>query len=63
MSATGNSRKWQCTACGFVYDEAAGLPDHGIAPGTAWADVSEDWACPDCGTTKDGFNMVLVQAA
>jgi rubredoxin len=50
-------RKWQCVVCGFIYDEAAGLPDEGIAPGTAWADVPEDWLCPDCGVGKDEFEM------
>ena len=55
-----NINRWRCELCGFEYDEAAGLPDDGIAPGTAWADVSEDWSCPDCGATKDEFQMVLV---
>jgi rubredoxin len=55
-----NTNRWRCELCGFEYDEAAGLPDDGIAPGTAWADVSEDWSCPDCGATKDEFQMVLV---
>ena len=32
--------------CGWVYDEAKGAPDDGIEPGTAWADISDDWACP-----------------
>ena len=35
-----------CVVCGFVYDEAAGRPEDGIAPGTAWADVPADWCCP-----------------
>jgi len=48
---------WQCIVCGFIYDQALGLPDDGIAPGTAWADVPEDWACPDCGVGKDEFEM------
>lgn len=49
---------WMCLICGFIYDEAAGLPDEGIAPGTRWEDVPEDWACPDCGVGKDDFEMV-----
>lgn len=53
-------RKWQCLVCGFIYDEAAGLPDEGIAPGTAWADVPEDWLCPDCGVGKDEFEMIEI---
>lgn len=42
-------KKWQCVVCGFIYDEAEGWPDDGIAPGTRWEDVPEDWVCPDCG--------------
>jgi rubredoxin len=43
-----------------LYDEALGLPEHGIAPGTRWDDVPEDWVCPDCGTPKDMFEMVMI---
>ena len=42
-------KKWQCIVCGFVYDEAEGLEEEGIAPGTLWEDVPEDWVCPECG--------------
>ena len=48
--------KYVCSICGYVYDEAAGDPDHGVAPGTAWADVPEDYTCPVCGVGKDQFN-------
>lgn len=48
--------KYVCSICGYVYDEAAGDPDHGVAPGTAWADVPEDYVCPVCGVGKDQFN-------
>lgn len=51
-------RVWECTQCGFRYDEAAGWPDEGIAPGTSWADVPDDWYCPDCGAAKADFYMV-----
>lgn len=51
-------KTWMCVNCGFVYDEAIGHPESGIAPGTAWADVPADWLCPDCGTSKDSFEMV-----
>ncbi len=47
-----------CVVCGFVYDEEKGLPEEGLAPGTRWADVPETWQCPDCGTTKDDFEMI-----
>lgn len=53
-------RSWMCVVCGFIYDEAAGLPEEGIAPGTRWEDVPETWTCPDCGVTKDDFEMVVV---
>ncbi|WP_076593855.1 rubredoxin [Herminiimonas arsenitoxidans] len=53
-------KKWQCFFCGFFYDEAAGLPDEGIAPGTRWEDVPENWACPECGATKNDFAMIEV---
>jgi len=43
--------------CGFVYDEAEGDPLSGLAAGTRWADVPDDWICPDCGTTKPDFFM------
>jgi rubredoxin len=53
-------KKWECVVCGFIYDEAAGLPDEGIAPGTAWADIPDDWECPDCGVSKSDFEMVEI---
>jgi len=49
---------WMGVNGGFVYEEAAGHPESGIAPGTAWADVPEDWTCPDCGAPKSSFEMV-----
>jgi rubredoxin len=53
-------KSWMCVNCGFVYEEAKGLPDHGIPPGTAWADVPEDFVCPDCGAPKSAFEMIEV---
>lgn len=47
--------KYTCSICGYVYDEAAGDPDRGIAPGTKWEDVPEDWTCPLCGAVKADF--------
>ena len=47
-------KKYECP-CGYVYDPAIGDPDNGIAPGTAWEDVSEDWVCPICGMGKEVF--------
>ncbi len=53
-------KTYMCIVCGFVYDEQAGRPEDGIAPGTAWVDVPEDWACPDCGVAKADFEVVEV---
>jgi rubredoxin len=47
--------QYQCSACYYPYDEAAGLPEEGIAPGTLWADVPEDFICPECGTPKSNW--------
>jgi len=51
---------WQCMLCAFVYDEAAGLPEESIVPGTLWKDVPESWSCPDCGASKADFQMTEV---
>jgi rubredoxin-NAD+ reductase len=51
-------RKWECIVCGLIYDEAKGWPDDGIAPGTRWEDVPEDWLCPDCGVGKEDFELI-----
>jgi rubredoxin len=58
MSETYKSYK--CIICGFVYNEEEGLPNEGIAKGTRWEDVPEDWVCPDCGVGKSDFEMVEV---
>jgi rubredoxin len=55
-----NMKTWQCIVCGFIYDEAKGLPEDGIAPGTVWADVPASWECPDCGVSKSDFEMVQI---
>ncbi|HJA26690.1 MAG TPA: rubredoxin [Candidatus Fournierella merdigallinarum] len=49
--------KYVCTVCGYIYDETTGDPDNGLAPGTAWADVPEDFVCPLCGVGKDMFEQ------
>ncbi len=53
-------RQWECTVCGFIYDEAKGLPEDGIKPGTSWDDVPDDWECPECGVSKSDFDMVAI---
>lgn len=47
--------KYVCSVCGYIYDEAKGIPEAGIAPGTVWEDLPEDWVCPLCGATKAEF--------
>ncbi len=47
--------KYVCSVCGYIYDEAAGLPEAGIAPATHFADLPDDWVCPICGAGKDQF--------
>lgn len=54
------TKTWMCLICGWIYDEAAGSPEHGIAPGTAWADVPMNWTCPECGARKEDFEMVQI---
>ena len=49
-------KKYVCDVCGYIYDEAAGDPDNGIEPGTAWEDVPEDFVCPLCGVGKESFS-------
>ncbi len=44
-----------CNACGYIYDPSEGDPDADIPPGTAFADLPEDWVCPVCGAPKDEF--------
>jgi len=47
--------RYTCLYCGYIYDEAAGAPDDGVAPGTPFADIPEDWPCPMCGGEKTDF--------
>ncbi len=50
--------KYQCTVCGYIYDEDDGDPDGGIPPGTKWEDLPDDWVCPVCGAEKDQFEKL-----
>lgn len=49
-------KKYVCDVCGYVYDPGKGDPDNGVAPGTAFEDLPEDWVCPECGVEKDQFS-------
>jgi rubredoxin len=53
-------KRYMCLLCGFMYHEEQGWPDDGIAPGTRWQEVPEDWLCPECGAMKADFEMVEV---
>ena len=48
--------KYFCNPCGYTYD-----PEHGIAPGTAFEDIPDDWCCPICGVSKDMFMKVITE--
>ena len=50
--------KYICSVCGYEYDEEAGDPASGIAPGTKWEDVPYDYSCPLCGVGKNEFEEV-----
>jgi rubredoxin len=61
MAETATAYKtWMCLICGWIYDEAAGIPDEGIAPGTRWEDVPINWTCPECGARKEDFELVEI---
>ena len=47
--------KYVCSICGYVYDPAMGDPESGVAPGTKFEDLSDDWVCPVCGALKSDF--------
>ena len=49
-------KKYVCNVCGYVYDPAEGDPDNGVAAGTAWEDVPEEWVCPLCSAPKEDFS-------
>ena len=62
----GNSnepwKRYICIACGLIYDEAEGDPDSGLAPGTRFKDIPDDWECPVCGVTKKDFRPFVKNA-
>lgn len=53
-------KRYMCLLCGYIYSEELGWPDDGISPGTLWEDVPLTWQCPECGATKDDFEMVEI---
>lgn len=50
--------KYICTVCDWVYDPEIGDPEHGIAPGTEFEDIPDDWVCPLCGVGKEDFEKI-----
>lgn len=50
--------KYECMACGWIYDPAKGDPDNNIPPGVPFDKLPEDWVCPACGAGKDQFEKV-----
>ena len=55
FARSATMEKYVCQICGYVYDPANGDPDGGIAPGTSFRDLPEDWVCPVCGAAKSDF--------
>lgn len=51
-------KKYECKVCGYIYDEAVGDPDNGIAAGTKWEFLPDDWTCPTCGVPKSEFEEI-----
>ncbi len=55
---TDGTKKYRCKVCGYIYDPEVGDPDGGIAPGTPFEDIPDDWVCPVCGAAKSDFEEV-----
>lgn len=53
-------KAYMCVVCGWIYEESQGLPEAGIAPGTRWDDIPEDFVCPECGAAKEDFEMIEI---
>ncbi len=51
-------KKYLCTVCNYIYDPILGDPDSGIAPGTPFEELPDDWVCPLCGVGKEDFEPV-----
>ncbi|MGA1876233.1 MAG: rubredoxin [bacterium] len=51
-------KNYICNVCGYIYDPSAGDPDGGIAPGTDFENLPDDWVCPVCGAPRSEFSPV-----
>ena len=60
MTEKQEFKTWMCLICGFIYNEAEGLLEEGIPPGTRWEDIPMNWSCPECGARKEDFEMVEI---
>ena len=53
-------KTYMCLVCGWIYSEEDGLPEEGIAQGTRWNDLPENWVCPECGVGKEDFEVAEI---
>lgn len=53
-------KSYMCVVCGWIYEEADGLPDDGIPAGTRWEDIPDTFTCPECGAGKEDFEMIEI---
>ncbi len=60
LLVVNDSKTWMCLICGWIYNEADGAPEHGLAAGTSWAEVPLNWTCPECAARKEDFEMVEI---
>lgn len=51
-------KKYRCTVCDWIYDPVVGDPESGIAPGTPFEEIPDEWTCPVCGVGKEDFEVV-----
>jgi rubredoxin len=51
--------RYTCLACDYIYDPAVGDPEGGVAPGTPFEGIPDDWDCPQCGVSKEEFDMEI----
>ncbi|MDP6978704.1 MAG: rubredoxin [Myxococcota bacterium] len=57
-SEGGDFKKYECVVCGYIYDEALGIPSRGIPAGTRWDDLPDDFECPECACKKEYFQLI-----
>lgn len=51
-------KRYRCSVCSHVYDPSEGDPSSGVAPGTAFEALPDEWCCPECGATKADFEPI-----